>query len=191
MVNSERAVAEFLISRCLVASDLNAISERQFAAISTQLMIAKSGHAKKQARLSKVYKLRDSDQAVAATIEVRASPLMQHLQDQEALLQRRITELEPNFGERHPEMVISRADLSAARERKREEQVRIVQELENEVRVTSAKVDALTRELAKLDSDRLAGGQDIVRLRQLQRLSEANQRLYETYLVRLKQFGLS
>lgn len=113
------------------------------------------------------------------------------MQDQEALLQRRIAELEPNFGERHPKMVISRADLSAARERKREEQVRIVQELENEVPVTGAKVDALTRELAKLDSDRLAGGQDIVRLRQLQRVSEANQRLYETYLVRLKQFGLS
>lgn len=184
-------MAEFLISRRLVARDLNAISERPFAAISTQLMIAKSGHAEKQARLSKVYKLRDSDQGVAATKEVRASPLMQHLQDQEALLQRRIAELEPNFGERHPKMVISRADLSAARERKREEQVRIVQELENEVPVTGAKVDALTRELAKLDSDRLAGGQDIVRLRQLQQVSEANQRLYETYLVRLKQFGLS
>ena len=69
-------MAEFLISRRLVASDLNAISERQFAAISTQLMIAKSGHAEKQARLSKVYKLRDSDQGVAATKEVRASPLM-------------------------------------------------------------------------------------------------------------------
>jgi len=69
------------------------------------------------------------------------------LQDQEAVLQRRIAELEPNFGERHPKMVILRADLSAARERKREEQVRIVQELENEVRVASAKVDVLTREL--------------------------------------------
>ena len=147
VVNSERAVAEFLISRRLVAGGLNAISERQFAEISTQLMTAKSGHAEKQARLSQVFKLRDPDQGVAAAKEVRASPLIQRLQDQEAVLQRRIAELEPNFGERHPKMVILRADLSAARERKREEQVRIVQELENEVRVASAKVDVLTREL--------------------------------------------
>jgi len=147
VVNSERAVAEFLISRRLVAGGLNAISERQFAEISTQLMTAKSGHAEKQARLSQAFKLRDPDQGVAAAKEVRASPLIQRLQDQEAVLQRRIAELEPNFGERHPKMVILRADLSAARERKREEQVRIVQELENEVRVASAKVDVLTREL--------------------------------------------
>ena len=147
VVNSERAVAEFLISRRLVASGLNAISERQFAVISTQLMTAKSGHAEKQARLSQVFKLRDPDQGLVAAKEERASPLIQRLQDQEAVLQRRIAELEPNFGERHPKMVILRADLSAARERKREEQVRIVQELENEVRVASAKVDVLTREL--------------------------------------------
>jgi capsular exopolysaccharide synthesis family protein len=191
VVNSERAVAEFLTSRRLVASGHNAISERQFAAVSTQLMTAKSVHAEKQARLSQVYKLRNSDQGLAAAKEVRASPLIQRLQDQEAALQRRVAELEPNFGERHPKMVILRADLSAARERLREEQIRIVQELENEVRVAGVKVDVLANELEKLDSERLAGGQDIVRLRQLQREAEANQRLYESYLIRLKQSGAS
>ena len=191
VVNSERAVAEFLTSRRLVASGRNAVTERQFAAVSTQLMAAKASHAEKKARLSQVYKLRDSEQGVAAAKEVRVSPLIQRLQDHEVALQRRVAELEPNFGERHPKMVNLRAELSAARQRIREEQVRIVQELENEVRVATAKVDVLTKELEKLDSERLAGGQDIVRLRQLQREAEANQRLYETYLIRLKQTGSS
>lgn len=189
VVESERAVAEFLTSRRLVASGRNAVTERQFAAISTQLMAAKADHAEKKARLSQVYKLRDSEQGLAAAREVRISPLIQRLQDQEATLQRRVAELEPNFGERHPRMVNLRAELSAARDRIREEQVRIVQELENEVRVAGTRIGVLTRELDKLDSERLEDGQDIVRLRQLQREAEANQRLYETYLIQLKQTG--
>lgn len=189
VLNSERMVAEFLTSRRLVESGRNAVVERQFAALSTQLAAAKADYAEKQTRMAQVYRLRNSEQGIGAAKEVRVSPLIQRLKDQEAALQRRLAELEPNFGERHPRMVNLRAELSAARERIEEEQNRIVQELENEVRVSRARVSAVKAELEKLDADRVANGQDMVRLRQLKREAEANQRLYETYLVRLKHSG--
>ena len=186
MLESERAVAEFLTSKRLVESGRNAVVERQFAALSAQLVAAKSAYAEKQTRLAQVYRLRNSEQGLGAAKEVRVSPLIQRLQDQEARLQRKLAELEPNFGERHPKMVNLRAELSAARQRIEEEQGRIVLELENDVRVARARIAAVAEELEKLDADRLASGQDMVRLRQLKREAEANQRLYETYLVRLK-----
>jgi capsular exopolysaccharide synthesis family protein len=186
VLESERAVAEFLTSKRLVESGRNAVVERQFAALSAQLVAAKSAYAEKQTRLAQVYRLRNSEQGLGAAKEVRVSPLIQRLQDQEARLQRKLAELEPNFGERHPKMVNLRAELSAARQRIEEEQGRIVLELENDVRVARARIAAVAEELEKLDADRLASGQDMVRLRQLKREAEANQRLYETYLVRLK-----
>ena len=189
VARSERAVAEFQTSRRLAASGRNAAVERQFADISTQLMTAKADHAEKKARLSQVYRLRDSEQGIAAAKEVRVSPLIQRLRDQEATLLRRVGELEQNFGERHPKMVNLRAELSAVRQRIREEQVRIVQELENEFRVSRERIDVLTGELNRLDSERLADGQDMVRLRQLQREAEAYQNIYETNLSKLVETG--
>lgn len=191
VVESERAVAEFLMSSGLVESGRNAVIERQFADVSSQLTAAKASYAEKQTRLAQVIRLRDTEQGLAAAKEVRESPLIQRLRDQEAALERRVAELEPNFGELHPRMVNLRAELGAARQRIQEEQVRIVQELENEVRVARARVVSLTNELEKIDSERLASGEDAVRLRQLQRDAEANQRLYETYLARLKQAGMA
>jgi capsular exopolysaccharide synthesis family protein len=187
VLSSERAVAEFLTSRRLVESGRNAVVERQFAALTSQLATAKADYAEKQTRMAQVYRLRNSAQGIGAAKEVRVSPLIQRLQDQEAIVQRKIAELEPNFGERHPQMVNLRAELTAARQRIGEEQARIVQELENEVRVSRSRVTAISEELNKLDAKRIESGQDMVRLRQLKRESEANQRLYEMYLVRLKQ----
>lgn len=187
VLDSERSVAEFLTSKRLIENGRNAVVERQFAALSAQLTTAKANYAEKQTRMAQVYRLRNSEQGIGAAKEVRISPLIQRLEDQEASLQRRLAELEPNFGERHPKMVNLRAELSAARQRIEEEQGRIVQELENEVRVSRARVSAVEEELKKLDTKRIASGQDMVRLRQLKREAEANQRLYETYLVRLKQ----
>lgn len=187
VLDSERAVAEFLMSRRLVESGRNAIVERQFAALSSQLVAAKAAYAEKQTRLAQIYRLRNSEQGLGAAKEVRVSPLVQRLQDQKAGLQRRLAELEPNFGERHPRMVNLRAELAAASQRIEEEQGRIVQELENDVRVARARISTVAEELEKLDADRLASGQDMVRLRQLKREAEAGQRLYETYLIRLKQ----
>lgn len=187
VLESERTVAEFLMSRRLVESGRNAVIERQFAALSSQLVAAKAAFAEKQTRLAQVYRLRNSEQGLGAAKEVRVSPLIQRLEDQRAALQRRLAEHEPNFGERHPRMMNLRAELAAAGQRIEEEQGRIVQELENDVRVSQARIATVAEELEKLDADRLASGQDMVRLRQLKREAEANQRLYETYLVRLKQ----
>ena len=156
VLESERAVAEFLTSRRLVESGRNAVTERQFAALSSQLVAAKAAFAEKQTRLAQVYRLRNSEQGLGAAKEVRVSPLIQRLEDQRAALQRRLAEHEPNFGERHPRMMNLRAELAAAGQRIEEEQGRIVQELENDVRVARARIATVAEELEKLDADRFA-----------------------------------
>jgi len=187
VLDSERAVAEFLATRGLVENGRNAVSDTQFADVSRQLTEAKAELAERQTRLEQVYRLRDSAQGLDAVREIRASPLIQRLRDQEVALVRRSAELETRFGERHPRMINLRAEIAQVRQRIADEEVRIVEELENEVRVARARVDTLNGELQRIDDERVESGRDKLRLRQLQREAEANQRLYETYLARLKQ----
>jgi polysaccharide biosynthesis transport protein len=184
---SERAVSDFLSSRGLIETGRNAVVDRQFVDVSQQLTSAKAQYAERQTRLEQVYRLRDSEQGLSAVREIRSSPLIQRLRDQEVALERKAAELENRFGERHPTMINLRTEIAELRQRSAEEEVRIVQELENEVRVARARVAALTGELQEIDEARVASGRDSIRLRQLQREAEANQRLYETYLAQLKQ----
>jgi capsular exopolysaccharide synthesis family protein len=187
VIDSERAVAEFLASRRLLETGRSAVLDRQFADVSQQLTEAKAAFAERQTRLEQVYRLRGSSQGLGAVKEIRESPLIQRLREQEVTLIRQAAELSTRFGERHPRMINLRAEVSDIRKRVRDEEVRVVQELENEVRVASARVSALNRELDKLDQKRVDSGRDKIQLRQLQREADANQRLYETYLARLKQ----
>jgi capsular exopolysaccharide synthesis family protein len=187
MLASERAVAEFLASEGLVETGRNAVSERQFADVSRQLTEAKAQFAERQTRLEQVYRLRNSQQGLDAVKEVRTSPLIQRLRDQEVALVRKAAELETRYGDRHPKMINLKAEIVEVRQRIADEEARIVQELENEVRVARSGVSALTAELDRIDRARVASGRDVLHLRQLQREAESNQRLYETYLARLKQ----
>lgn len=189
MIDSERAVAEYLASRRLVESGQSAVLDRQFADVSQQLSEAKAAFAERQTRLEQVYRLRKSDQGLGAVREIRESLLIQRLREQEVTLIRQAAELETRFGERHPRMVNLRAEIADVRQRIGEEEVRVIQELENEVRVAKARVEALTDETERVDEQRVDVGRDRIKLRQLQREAEANQRLYEAYLGRLKQTG--
>ncbi len=189
VLEAERLVTEFLSSRRLAETGRNIMTDRQFAEVSRQLTIARAGHAERQTRMKQVYRLRDSKQGLGAVREVRASPLIQRLRDQEVVLVRKAAELETRYGERHPKMINLRAEIANVRQRIVDEEQRIVQELENEVRVAKSRVVALTADLDELDKLRGADDRDRAKLRQLQREAQANQRLYETYLSRMKQAG--
>ena len=189
VIESERSVANFLTQRRLVADGRNPVSDRQFADVSRQLTTAKAALAESQTRLAQVYRLRGTPQGLASIKEVRNSPQIVRLQSQEAAMLQKAAEMGTLLGDRHPKMVNIQAEIADIRDRIGDEQDRIVQELENEVRVSRARVRSITDELEELDEKRFASSKDTLQLRQLQREAEANQRLYETYLARLKQTG--
>lgn len=186
VLESERVVSEFLASRNLVETGENILTERQFTEVGRQLSLAKSRHAERKTRLNQVYRLRNSEQGIGAVKEVRSSPAIQNLRTLEIGLVRKAAEHGTRYGERHPKMINLRAEIANVRQRIVDEELRIVQELENEVRVATARVDALSKELDGLGKLRIEAGRDRTKLRQLQREAKANQRMYETYLAQMK-----
>lgn len=113
--------------------------------------------------------------------------MFQRLQEQETGLLRRMAQFDKNLGDLHPRVIKARALLSDARQRIQDEYVRIAEGLENDVRVASAKVRALSRELEVMEASRLVNVRDVIRFRQLKRIADVNRRVYQLHLAELEQ----
>ena len=187
MNQSERQAADFQAARKLSVGGRTALADQQFAEANRQLMLAKAEHAERSVRFDQVRQILHASQGADSIKEVRNSRVIQRLREQESVVIRRSAELETRFGERHPKMINVRAELANLRDRIELEQGRIIDELENEMRLSEARVAALQLELDGLDETRTAVNRDKVRLNQLQREAAANRKLYEIFLARFKQ----
>ena len=187
MIGSERQAADFQAAKKLAAGGRTALADQQFAEANRQLMLAKAERAERAVRFDQVRKFLRSPKGADSIKEVRNSRVVQRLREQESVVIRRSAEFETRFGERHPKMINIRAELANLRARIKEEQSRIIDELNNEVRVAEARVAALQVELDGLDQTRTAVNRDKVQLNQLQREAAANRKLYEIFLARFKQ----
>lgn len=187
MIQSERTVADFQATHRLSAGGRTAVADQQFSEANRQLMRGKAELAERSVRFKQVLRILRSPEGINSIKEVRNSPVIQRLREQESAVIRRAAELETRFGERHPKMINVRAELANLRSRIKEEQSRIIDELKNEVRVAEARVAALQLELDDLDNERTSVNRDKVKLHQLQREAAANRNLYEAFLARFKQ----
>ncbi|MGH6947348.1 MAG: GumC family protein [Kiloniellales bacterium] len=163
------------------------LAQQEVSEVSSQLVQERAKRAEAVARLSQVQSLLTSDGGVTSASEVLSSPTIQSLRQQETEIERRIAELSQEFGDRHPQMINTRAELADLQGRIKIEVDRIVQSLRNEVAVARAREASLEQALdertGKLAEVRTAE----VELRALERESEAGRALLETFLARSKE----
>lgn len=185
---AETAVEQFRVRNNLQRSGegQKTLTGQQLSELNTRLIIARTDLAQKQARLNQVRSLLQSSGNIESAYEVLQSPLIQRLREQEAILQREISEAIKTFGERHPRMVGYRADLAELQSKLRAETQRISDSIGNELEVASAGVRTLERELSALRSTVDNAGGAEIQLRELERQAEATRSLYEGFLQRFK-----
>lgn len=165
------------------------LTEQQISELNTELILTRGKRAEASARLEQVETLTQPGREINSASEVLNSPLIQRLRDQEAKLQRKISELGSRYGPRHPNMIkaqAERVDLNASIER---EIQKIAQSLRNEVQIVVAREKALIENLRELDAKSSDQGRARIRLRELERDAEANSLLYENFLSRFKETG--
>lgn len=179
ITDSERAIDSLLSSKILAGDGYNVTS--------AGLAAAKTDYEEQKMRLAHVQKLLESGQGIIATKEAQRSPLIQRLRSHEARLLHQIGELGQEIGEHHPKLKNLRAKLSTTRRGIGEEQIKLVQELESELRVAGARVRTHLGELNFLDAQRRASSRDLGQLRQLQREVEVKEKIYEKYMRELEE----
>ncbi len=160
---------------------------QQIANLNGQLATAQATRAEAEARFNQVRSLLRSSGGVRAASNVLTSPLLANLRQEESLLQRRLSELQAVYGERHPQRINAEAEMASLRSKMIDEVDRVVQDLSNEVEVARARERELAGSLQRLQAD--VQGQDVssVALRDLERDAASARELYESFLQRLRE----
>ncbi len=188
VLEAEAKIVEYRTKNNLVdTSTQNNPITLQFFQLNTQLALAQAQRAESEARLTQAKSLLNSQGGIGAAALVLSSPLMDSLRAQETQLMRQLADMSTTFGENHPQMVNTRAEIQSVRDKMRDEVKRIVQDDINEVAVAKAREQELNNSMAKLQGDSARVDLAGVELRDLTRDADTNRELFQTFLTRFRE----
>jgi succinoglycan biosynthesis transport protein ExoP len=186
VVEAEAKIVEYRTKNHLVNTDASNPLTLQYFQLNTQLALAQAQRAEAEARLSRARGMLNSG-GISNAVLVLKSPLMDSLRGQETELIRRLADMRSVYGENHPQMINTRAEIQSVRDKMVDEARRIVDDFENEVSVATAREKELQNSMSRLQGDSarvdLAGAE----LGALQGEVNTNRQLFETFLVRFRE----
>lgn len=186
VARSEKAVEAFRSqSGLLRGSQVTLISE-EISEINRRLAAASADRAQATATLNEVRALQKASNIEAAQA-ITESPVIQQLRIQEAAVLREFAELTIELGERHPKVINKKSELENFRAKIDAEMERVLKSYSTAVSVATAREESLERELSKLKSKQALANSREIELRELEREAEANRKLLDTFMTRLKE----
>jgi uncharacterized protein involved in exopolysaccharide biosynthesis len=187
--DSERNVEQFKQQNNLVGAGKRLINDQQLEELTTQLTLARSITNEQKGRVDQIERLMKADADPDTIAEAIQSPTVSALRAQFAELVRQEASASALLGDRHPEIAV-------LRQRRKQHQQLITDELKrtaaaarNDYARAVANEAALAANLETLKSKVQLSGGAMVRLRELERVVEANRAIYEASLVRTKELN--
>lgn len=189
-VATDHAAEGYRAQAGLIGSEQGStVAGQQLSEINTQLVTARAERAAKEAQLQQIQRLRQGggDGGIEASAAILDSALIQRLREQESEVVRKLGELRATYGERHPKIINAEAELRDLRSKIGDEVSKVAASTANELAIARARENTLAGSLARVESQVSAGNGASVKLRELQRESDANRSIYEVFLNRLKE----
>jgi capsular exopolysaccharide synthesis family protein len=186
VVEAEAKIVEYRTKNHLVNTDADNPVTLQYFQLNTQLALAQAQRAEAEARLSRARGMLNSG-GIGSAAMVMKSPLMDSLRSQETELIRKLADMRSVFGENHPQMINTRAEIQSVRDKMLDEARRIINDFENEVSVATAREKELQSNMSRLQDE--AGRVDLAgaELSGLQGEVNTNRQLFETFLTRFRE----
>ncbi|HYJ94246.1 MAG TPA: exopolysaccharide transport family protein, partial [Vicinamibacterales bacterium] len=181
---AEQAVEDFRRQSGIIESGGQTLTAQDISGLNSQLLLARSATAQAEARLAQVRTLVRSGADAITASEVLDSPLIQRLREQETELTRRRAEMASDLGPEHPRMAQLEAEAKDLQAKIKTEIDKIVQRLQNEVRIARAQEESLSGQLDQLKTRTGENNEQQIQMRALEREAEANRNLLATLLAR-------
>lgn len=182
----ENDIEELRQASGLVNTGGGTITGQQISEINAELIRARTVTAQARARLNQVKSMVGSGGVVAAG-EMVGSPMILTLKEQKGDIARRKAELSVQFGAKHPKIINLEAELQDIDTQIRSEAGKIISNLEGEVSVAVAQENSLSGALTTLEVKAGSSGRDEVKVRQLERVTEASRSQLNDLLGRLSE----
>jgi succinoglycan biosynthesis transport protein ExoP len=175
---------EFRRSHNLIRGRDNTPAVQEVTEMSTESNVARSAREAALAKYRKAEALFASGK-LDALGEMQRSPIVQQLRGQEAIVLRRLGEVEQLYGAQHPEVLKVRAELAKLRVKIANEAKVLVESLQNDAGVSESVLGLLTQ-AAEAARERVAQENEAyVTLRALEREAAAERGTVEALLIRL------
>lgn len=183
---AERKVETFRANNNLLVAGLDT-QNQELIGLSTELVTIRANLSAKEATLALIRSRGGELDGFYDVGEVTASPIFQALKQEESEVIRRLAELANTYGPKHPLMVDAEADRISVRGKMDAEVTRVIQSVENDVRLLRERERVINNEITSLRSTNADQNQAEVQLRDLERDSESIRELYQEFLRRLRE----
>ncbi len=183
---AEREVETFRANNNLLVAGLDT-QNQELIGLSTELVTIRANLSATEATLTLIRSRGGQPNGFYDIAEVTASPIFQALRAEETLAQRQLNELGNTYGPKHPLMVDAERDLEAVRDKIDAEVKRVIQAVENDVRLLRERERVITREVTNIRSTNVNQNQAQVQLNDLERDAESIRELYQEFLRRLRE----
>jgi polysaccharide biosynthesis transport protein len=185
--DAESRVEEFRSKSSLfVGTNNTTLSNQQMGELNTQLNNARALKSDAESKASLIREMLQGGKPIEAS-EVLNSELIRRLSEQRVTLRAQLAEQSSTLLDGHPRIKELKAQLADLDRQLREEASKISRSLDNDARIASGRVEALSTSLEQ--SKKVASstnGQD-VQLRALEREAKAQRDLLESYLAKYRE----
>jgi len=183
----DAAVQQYKIANNLLSASGATLTEQEISNFNQTLAQSKAQVAEDEARLATAKRQLAAGSTGEDVGEALSSPVIQQLRSQRAEVSARVADLQGRYGDRHPEMLKAKRQLSDIDSQIHAEIQRIISNLDAKAQVSRQRAAALAGSLGGARGTLAANNRAEVRLNELQRTAEASRTLYESYLNRFKE----
>lgn len=191
LISSEEAVESVRRTYGLTETDRgisSTVGRAQITELNNQVIAAQGMLTSKQTTYEQAVRLQKSGGTLDAMPEVVTSSVIVQLRTQQSDAARRLADAVQRFGPRHPDVLRGEEEKRAVDRQVGAEITRVVNNLKNDFDNSAKRTESLKSQMAALVGEGGAinpAGQG--KLREAQRVAEANKHLYDTFLNRFKE----
>jgi polysaccharide biosynthesis transport protein len=184
---AEEQVERYKRDHNIVGAGGRLVDEQQLTELNNQLTMARARTAEAKARYEQVLRLQRSGADPGATAEAVQSATIGRLREMYATVARQEANLTAELGPRHPWVIDARAQVRNAERLIGEEIARVADATRNDYERALANENSLAASLDALKRKSMDTSLAFVKLRELERESDATRAVYESYLVRARE----
>ena len=185
--DAEELVERYKREHNIVGASGRLVDEQQLTELNNQLGMAKARTAEAKSRYEQLQRQQRGGADPGATAEAVASNTIGRLREQYATVARQEANLAAELGPRHPWVIDARAQVRNAQQLITEELTRVAEANRNDYERALANESSLASSLDALKRKAMDSSLTFVKLRELERESEASRAVYESFLGRARE----
>jgi len=182
--DAEEQVERYKREHNIVGAGGRPVDEQQLTELNNQLTAAKARTAETKARYEQLQRLQRSGADPGATAEAVQSNTIGRLREQYATVVRQEANLAAELGPKHPWVIDARAQVRNAQQQIKDELTRVAEANRSDFERALANEKSLAASIDALKRKAMDTSLAFVKLRELERESEASRAVYGSFLAR-------